>query len=311
LLILLAPSGAGPEGVVRDDPLEQVMRALEQGRHWYATRLLRNLDGRDRRSPEASLLAARAEAGRGAWEAVERRLQGVAWLDSIGYGEGRALVARAWLETGEYERAAESYRILLSYSIERVPRALAEIGLARALENLGQAAEAAAAWARAAEYAPELEPWSAIRAAEALAPHGDTAAVRRLLDLASDVPLYRRTLASATAHHVAGDRQAALQILLDAAIAPDVGNGAADLRTRAARLQLEEADTAGARQTLRAAVRLTPRSALAAAELLSQLPGLDADDHLRLAESFEKSGAPSRAAQEHQLYLQSVTIAKS
>lgn len=311
LLILLAPTHAGPEGAVRDDPLEQVVRALDQGRHWYATRLLRNLDGRDRRSPEAFLLAARAEAGRGAWEAVENRLEGVAWLDSIGYGEGRALLARAWLETGEYERAAESYQIFLRYSIERVPRTLAEIGLARALENLGQAAEAAAAWARAAEYAPELKPWSAIRAAEALAPQGDTAAVRRLLDPATDVPLYRRTLASVTAYEAIGDRQAALQVLLDAAVAPEIGNGAADLRVRAARLQLEETDTAGARQTLRAAVRLTPRSALAAAELLSQLPGLGPDDHLRLAESFERSGGPSRAAQEYQLYLQSVTVPKS
>lgn len=311
LLILLAPAQAGPEDGVRDDPLEDVVRALDQGRHWHATRLLQDLDGANRRSPEASLLAARAEAGRGAWEAVERRLQGVVWLDSIGYGVGRALLARAWLETGHSERAAESYRIFLSYSIERVPRTLAEIGLARALENLGQAAEAAATWARAAEYAPELKPWSAIRAAEALAPYGDTAAVRQLLDPATNVPLYRRALASVTAHERAGDRQGALQILLDAAVAPEIGSGAADLHLRAARLQLDEADTAAARQTLRAAVRSTPHSALAAAELLSQLPGLGAEDHFRLAQSFEKSGAPSRAAHEYQLWLNADAIPES
>lgn len=311
LLILLAPTHAGPEGTVRDDPLERVAQALDQGRHWYATRLLRDLDGRDRGSPEATLLAARAEAGRGAWEAVARRLQGVAWLDSVGYGEGQALLARARLETGRYEPAAASYRTFLGYSIERLPRTLAEIGLARALEQLGQATEAAAAWARAAEYAPALEPWSAIRAAEALAAQGDTAAVRRLLDRAGDVPLYRRTLARVTGHERAGDRAGALHILLDAADAPDVGNRAADLRTRAARLQLEEADTAAARQTLRAAVRLTPRSALAAAELLSGLPGLSASDHLRLAQAFEKSGAPSQAAQEYQLYLKAVSVSTS
>ena len=302
-LVLTTPALVGGGDPVRDDPLAEVAEALDQGRHWYAAELLRNLDGEDRSSPEASLLAARADAGRRAWEQVVRRLESAAWLDSLSLGEGRALLARAQLETGRFGPALDSYRVFLGYSIERTPRALAEIGLARALAGIGQTEEAAAAFTRASESMPEIEPWSSIRAAESLAPLGDTAAVRNFLDRARGISFYRRTLAEVTAHEAAGDREGALHLLLDAADSPAAGGRSADLRARAARIHLEAGDTAAARGTLRTAVRTQPRGAREAAGLLAQLPGLSAEDHQRLGLAFEKSGAAALAAAQYQEYL--------
>jgi soluble lytic murein transglycosylase len=301
LLIVVAPAILGLWDGVRDDPLAEVAEALDQGRHWYATRLLRDLNGFDSGTPEASLLSARADAGRGVWEDVVARLESVSWLDSIGYGDGRALLARAWLETGDPERAVEGYRIFLRYSLERTPRAIAEVGLARSLEELGRSFEAAEAYGRAAEVAPELTPWSSIRAAEVLAPLGDTLAVNDLLRGAIAVPLYRRTRAAVDAYLTAGDRQGALHLLLDAA--PSVGSRSIELRTRAAQLLLEDGDSAAAATTLRAAIRSSPRSAREAAQLLAQFPDLSTADHLSLARVFERSGAPGPAAREYQEFL--------
>jgi soluble lytic murein transglycosylase len=303
-LIVAAPLPAWAEEPPRDDPLEAVALALDQGRHWYASRLLRNLDRSERGSPAASLLAARADGGRGAWAAVVRRLELAEWLDLTRLGEGRALLARAQLETGQNQPAIENYRIFLEYSVERLPRVLAEIGLARALNNLGDGREAAAAYVRAADLVPEIRPYAAMRAAEGLAPLGDTAAVRQLLDEAIAAPSYRRNLAMVTAYEQAGDREQALRRLLEAADAPDARYRSAELRARVATIHLEQGDTAAASGTLRTAIRLDTRRAREAAELLSELPDLRAEDHQQLGLAFERSGAPLEAAQHYALYLE-------
>jgi soluble lytic murein transglycosylase len=303
LLIIGAPASVGPGVIKHDDPLAEVAAALDQGRHWYATRLLSQLDGIALNSQEATLLAARADAGRGAWDAVVEGLQGAAWLDSTGSGEGRALLARGRLETGDLEGAATDYETFLEYSMEREPRALAEIGLARAQDGLGRGTEAAAAYGRAAEAVPEFEPWSAIRAAESLAPYGDTAAVSDLLDRAAAVPYYRRTLVEFEALENAGDHQAAVRLLLRAADSPASGDRSADLRTRAARILLEDGDTSAARGPLLTVVRSNPSDARDAAVLLADLPDLLTTDHQRLATAFERSNSPGRAAQQYQFYM--------
>jgi hypothetical protein len=109
----LGADGAVRDTVVEDDPFTDVVQALDQGRHWYAARLLRDLGVGQGSSPRAHLLAARADAGRGAWRSVARELESAVWLDSINSGEGRALLARARLETGHHESAADDYRAYL------------------------------------------------------------------------------------------------------------------------------------------------------------------------------------------------------
>lgn len=310
LLIAVFSAYAWRGDVPRDDPLDEVAEALAQGRHWYATRLLRKLDGPKRGRPEATLLAARAEAGRGAWAAVTRRLESAAWLDSISFGEGRALLARAWLEVGHHERAVRDFEIFLAYSVERTPRAIAEVGLARALTALRQGRAAAAAYERAAKFAPELAPYLAIRAAESLAPTADTAGVRRQLERAEGVPVPRRALAEARAQQEAGDVNGALRVLLKAAATPGAGDWSADLRTRAARILLEAGDTAAARGALRTAIRTRPGAARQAADLLASLPGLRAEDRLDLGHSYERSGARAQAASQYREYLRATRLGR-
>ncbi len=303
ILIAATPTALAPGGSDSDDPLAAANAALEQGRPWYAARLLSELDKQNRQSPEAVLLAARADAGRQAWADVARRLSAASWLDSIGAGDGRALLARALLETGDHEQALRNYRRFLDYSIERVPRVLSEIGMARALNGLGDGEAAAAALLRAAQSIPELEPWVLMRAAESRAAVGDTAAVRELVTRAQMWPVHRRTLAEVHAYEQAGDTQSALRLLLDAADSPEGRRHAAELRARAARIHLSESDTAAARGTLRAAIRARSSDVAEAADLLSKLPGLDADDHLGLARAFERSREPGRAAEHYTEYL--------
>ncbi len=309
--IILAPVFTGPGHALRDDTLEEAEEALAQGRHWYATRLLRNLNGEGRNSQRAMLLTATADAGRGAWADVARDLESASWLDSYSYGEGRALLARANLEIGHNERAARNYQIFLSYSVERRPRALAEIGLARALTGLRRGEGAAAAYNRAAQLAPDLEPYLALRAAESLAPSADTAAVREQLQRAGEIAVQRSTLAAVRAHLQADDREGALRLLLNAAAAPGAGEHSTDLRTRAAKLQLESGDIAGARGTLRTALRTAPRNSRPAADLLSSLPGLRAADRLSLARAYERARAPASAVREYREYLNLTQLSKA
>ena len=309
LLLVAVPSTVGPARTLdHDDPLDRVAEALQQGRHWHATRLLRDLDTAGRATPEAAMLAARAASGRRAWREVVESLASASWLDTMAFGEGRALRARAWLELGEFDRAAVDYRAYLHYSVERVPRAMAELGLARSLTGGGLSTPAAEAYVRAAQAFPELEPWLTIRAAESLAEYGDTAGVRRLLPRTLGVPLDRRLLADATARQRAGDRKGAIRVLLAAADSLENGSRSPDLRARIAALLLEDGDTAAARRQLRAALASGPGSPLRAAKRLSALAGLTAADHLAMARVFERSRVSGRAAQEYRNYLNLQTL---
>lgn len=301
-LLFLATAAFVTRGNETPDPVKAAERALAHGRHWHASRILRRLPRPARNTPRATLLAARADAGQLAWNEVVRGLGPRAWLDSAALGEGRALLARAWLETGHYERAVQNYRTYLAYAVERHPRGLAEIGLARAFAGLGSAVEAAAAYGRATELLPTLEPWLALRAAEQMATNGDTAAVRRWLARATGVPAARRARATADAFARATDPDRAVQALLAATGDADPA-GSAELRVRAARIRLRHGDTAIARGILRRAVRETPGDALDAADLLSLLPGLSPSDHLALGRAYERSEAPGRAVPEYRSYL--------
>ena len=79
------------------DPTVDSARAeFDAGRFWHASRILR-ARGADEAAltPPEVLLLARADAGWNNWEDVLTELEGADWLDRIGGGEGRLLVARA------------------------------------------------------------------------------------------------------------------------------------------------------------------------------------------------------------------------
>ncbi len=301
---LVKEPGAAARAEVRakeEDPLVEVAKALNQGRHWYAARLLRDMDGTRRRSPDAVLLAARADAGRGAWHSVVRHLESASGLDSMESGAGRLLLARAWLETEQYEKAATSYRTYLREVPGDTERALAGIGLARALTGLGEPGAAAASYMRAGELAPTIAPWLSLRAAENLALTGDTATVREVLISSAPHP-YRQLQARVTALVTAGALEHAATLLIEAAERPGTRSRSAELRAAAATILLQTGDTSRARQTLRRAVRVQPGAALDAAKLLSELPNPTPEDHRLLGRAFAGSGAPLEAARHYDQY---------
>jgi soluble lytic murein transglycosylase len=314
LLAVTAPIFFGVDGAVRDtavedDPFTDVVLALDQGRHWYAARLLRDLNDGERSSPRAHLLAARADAGRGAWRSVARQLESAVWLDSISRGEGRALLARARLETGSYESAVDDFRAYLRYSTDRAQRAFAEVGLARAMYALGETGGAAESYSRAADLSPALGPWLSLRAAESVALLGDTAAVRRFLSRSAE-RVHRRLEAQVSAHENADDWEGAVGLLLKAAEHSSTKSRSAELRARAASILLQQGDTVRARRTLHRALRVQPSRAREAAEILAELPGLTAEEHQTLGHAFERSGVPLEAATHYREYLSIQPLSK-
>lgn len=302
--------GARELSAKEEDPLVEVARALNQGRHWYAARLLRGLDGSQRQSPDAVLLAAKADAGRGAWPSVVRHLESAAGLDSIESGAGRLLLARAWLETEHYDQAVHSYQLYLERTPGSADRALAQIGLARAQSGVGDVSAAAESYIGAASLAPSIAPWLLLRAAENLALTGDTVAVAEILSRSAPDGL-RQLQARVTAFKAAGAAEKAAELLIDGAGRSGTRTRSAELRAAAARIFLDLADTTRARQELRRAVRIQPSAALDAATLLSALPDPNADDHRLLGRAFQRSGAPLEAVPHYREYMSLQSLSES
>lgn len=147
--------------------------------------------------PEALLLAARAHAEYGAWPAVRRLLVAQPWLDDEAGGEGRQLLARAYVRLDSAEVALRHFQRLPSADADHpsspasgwpAPR-LAEgpgdppltvLGHAEALARLGRHREAAERLLDAAAAHPDLGPWLRFEVLGALAAAGDTAAAGRV-----------------------------------------------------------------------------------------------------------------------------------
>ena len=93
------------------DPTVDSARAeFEAGRFWHASEILRELgsDGAILTPPDLLLLA-RADAGWKNWPDVLDGLEGADWLDGIGGGEGRLLLARALEAAERWDEAAQHY----------------------------------------------------------------------------------------------------------------------------------------------------------------------------------------------------------
>ena len=110
-----APAVEGPsflQTAQAFDPTVDSARAEhEAGRYWHASEMLREriADGATP-TPAEVLLLARADAGWKNWEGVLVGLEGAPWLDEIGGGEGRLLLARSLEAAERWAEAAQHYR---------------------------------------------------------------------------------------------------------------------------------------------------------------------------------------------------------
>lgn len=119
-------------------------------------------------TPQLVLLAARAYAEARAWVSVRRLLLERDWLDRVQDGEGRVLLARAYLGLGDADRAVEEFR---RSRIDALPTAR-RVEYAEALRESGRLEEAARTYLEAAAEDPELAGWLRLTAVQTWAAAG-------------------------------------------------------------------------------------------------------------------------------------------
>ena len=182
-------SFVGAAGLSAADPRVDSARVeVASGRHWHAARLLREVtsDGVVL-APEESLLLARADLAWRNWGGIVAQLDGAAWLDETGSGEGWLLLARAREARAEPAAAAVAYARYLatSHASENPLLPGVQARQPRMLARAGRNDEALVALERASAM-PVLVSWAALDAASALADSGRTVQVRALFERITD-----------------------------------------------------------------------------------------------------------------------------
>ncbi|MGH7481532.1 MAG: transglycosylase SLT domain-containing protein [Longimicrobiales bacterium] len=290
---------------------EEALEALEQGRYWRASRILRQyLAVTPDTAPETILLAAQAEAGWGGWPRVESLLEGVDWLDRAAGGSGWELLARSRFEQGEWTESEAAYRRYLEVAVDAGDRerGLVQAGQARALRQAERYAEAVAAFERAATSLPQIADWLAIFAAEAAAAAGDTTTVEaNLTSVDADLAREWAWRLRATTYRSLGAYDRALRIATAAASELDAASDRAAAWELVGRIRLERGDTAGAGDAFRRAMAASASgsAAIDAARQLTELPGLTAADRLRIGRVYLRNGNRERGIAGLTAYLES------
>ncbi|HEX2451971.1 MAG TPA: lytic transglycosylase domain-containing protein [Gemmatimonadales bacterium] len=164
--VAVAPDSIAPAAARPDSSITAATVALQRGLPWRASAILAPVVGDlASRSPDAVLLAATAASRWRGWREVRDLLAAEPWLDSLGGGEGRRLLARAAFELGD-DSAAVRHAVLAADE-GRAPgvRAQALVVLARALERVDARDSAAASYIRAVPMLPDAADWLRLRAA--------------------------------------------------------------------------------------------------------------------------------------------------
>lgn len=226
-------------------------------------------------------------AGSRAWWTMAARDGGLAGLGGPGLGSGRY----PGLEVGD----AASWDQGLDYFRRGLTAGSA-----------GQVVVAVAALDRAAEALPWMADWASYFIAEAVAPAGDTAEVRRRLEAAGPALGARGWRLEVRAARQAGDLTRARQVALAAARTSSAAPTRAEAWVMLGGLRLLAGDTAGAREAYRSALEGAPASmaAVDAARGLTRL-GPSPDEWRRIASTYLRHGNQARAIAGFDAYLSS------
>ena len=323
-IALLSFSGGGDDvaermaGDVDDtlagmDPGEMPARAeafLATDRPWRAARVMRAYAERvGEVEPDHRVLAARAEAGWGAWSEVLPLLEGVSALDTYENGIGLYLLGRARDEAGDADGAVEAYRAFLALSppageMEEA-RAAARLRLGLALLRSGDEPAARRELQLSRDRLGGASSWLDLLEGQALAAIGDTAAVRRTVsEYDSGIQGLRAWRARIEAARRAGDLAGARSLANEARAWAETDGTRAEVFVAAARAAIEMGDVAAGRDALRAAIDLDPASphAREAADLLRQ-GELSPADHLAVARVLRAQGLHEEALDGYRRWL--------
>lgn len=283
---------------------------LATHRPWRAARVMRGYAQRIADvSPEHRVLAARAEAGWGAWPEVRALLDGVSALDTYDDGVGLYLLARARDAAGDAAGAVEGYRAFLALSAPAGrmdgERAAARLRLGLALARQGDAAAAAGELQAAAARVGGASVWLDLLHADALAQRGDTAAVREAVArFSSGLTGLRAWRTRIAAARQAGDLAGARSLANQARSWAGTRGTRAEFMLAAARAALDMGDVAAGRSALRSVIDLEAAgpSARAAAELL-QTRGVTGADHLAVARVKRAQGLHEESLDSYRHWL--------
>jgi soluble lytic murein transglycosylase len=293
-----------------DDMPARAAAFLATDRPWRAARVMRSyLEQAPDAAPDHRVLAARAEAGWGAWSDVLALLDGVAALDTYENGIGLYLLGRALDEGGGARGAADMYRAFLALSPPagemQGEREAARLRLGLALVRTGDRAAARQALQASAAVAGGAATWLRLLEADALAATGDTAAVRQAVaGFDSDLPGLRAWRSRIAAARAAGDLAGARALANQARAWARTDGTRAEFLLAAARAAIDMGDVAAGRAALRGVVDRTAAGphARQAAELLRE-GRLTADDHLAIARVYRAQGLHDEALEGFRRWL--------
>lgn len=303
--LLLFPQAGGDEGVREDmegDVAEtvagmdrsdlpiQAEAFLATDRPWRAARVMRRYMDETANPPaDQRLLAARAEAGWGAWQEAHSLLDGMPALDTHESAIGLYLLGRARDDRDDARSAIEAYRSFLALSPPagalETERSAARLRLALAMSRIQDHQGAEREMATAMELAGGAGVWLEILRADALAQAGDTAAVRAAVArFDSGILGLRAWRARIEAARRANDLALARALANEARAWAGTDGTRAEFLVAAARAALDMGDAAAGRAALRSAIDRVPASPYAreAAALLAD-GVMSPEDHLAVA----------------------------
>jgi soluble lytic murein transglycosylase len=307
--VLARGEPARPMAMAAPEPSPALRQAVEQGRHWRASRLLGDyLPSRGDTATGTVLRASRPGVGPGDRPTTMRLLDGRLRADRQA-GAGRwQLLGPGRLGDVRIQDGSEGLdRYLELGATGSREKGVEYLRRGLTLGAAGQTLVALSALDRAAEELPWMADWTHYFAAEVLAPSGDTAEVRRRLEAAGPaLTAARGWRLRVRAARQAGDLTQARRIALEAA------RSAVPAATRAAAwallgdLRLEGGDSAKAREAYRSAMHGAPgaTAAVDGARGLSRL-GPTPDEWRLIASVYHRHGNQARAIAGFEAFLAS------
>jgi soluble lytic murein transglycosylase len=282
---------------------------MQLGRYLHASLILREHFATVRdTAAEDLLLAARAEAGWGNWEHVERLLSGRSWLDTLESALGWEVLGRSYLARERWKQSATAFANYLAHAgdVGAEMRGLAELRRAQAHTFAEEYADAFAAFSSARDLLPAIAPWIALRAAGTAATAGDTSRVTQWLALADPALARERAWAyQVEALREAGEPARARRVA--EAASNELTGAVARARALVAlgELRMDAGDVAGAREAFRRAMAVAPStgSAVNAARALTDLSGITTEDQLAIGRVYLRHGNLARGIAGLQAYV--------
>jgi soluble lytic murein transglycosylase len=286
---LSEPDGAAP-----------AVEAAAQGRHGRASRVLGEylaVAAATPSSPSAWLPARADEPSQ--WAALGRLMDGAgprSWGTMAGGNGGLGWTVPGWGRQPGLEGGDDAS---WDQGLDYLRRGLTA-------GSAGQVVAAVAALDRAAEALPWMADWASYFVAEALAPAGDTAGVRRRLEAAGPALAARGWRLEVRAAREAGDLSRARRVALATARKSAASSNRAEAWVMLGGLRLLAGDTAGAREAYRSAMEGAPASmaAVDAARGLARL-GPRPEEWRRIASTYLRHGNQARAIAGFDAYLSS------